>query len=149
MIKKLMKKFKKNLNNKGFTLIELLVVMIILGLLAALVGPKFFKHVGGAKVKSAKSQIELFGTALDIMRLDIGRYPTTEEGLKALRENPGLDRWDGPYFPKNVPKDPWQREYIYAYPGENGMEYDLYSYGGDGALGGTGEDQDVANWKDL
>ncbi len=143
------KLFKNFLDNKGFTLIELLVVMIILGLLAALVAPKFFSHVGKSKIKATKAQIELFGTALDTLRLDIGRYPTTEEGLNALRENAGIDKWDGPYLPKNIPLDPWQRSYIYGYPGENGSEYDLYSFGADGVSGGEGEDQDVANWKEI
>lgn len=149
MINKFLKKRVKRIDDKGFTLIELLVVMIILGLLAALVGPKFFSQVGKAKTKTAKTQIELFGTALDTLRLDVGRYPATDEGLEALRSDPGMKNWDGPYLPKNVPMDPWQNPYIYKYPGENGVEYDLSSYGADGALGGTGEDQDVANWKDL
>lgn len=146
MLKKLLKQI---LGNKGFTLIELLVVMIILGLLAALVAPKFFSHVGKSKTKATKAQIEFFGIALDTMRLDVGRYPTTEEGLNSLRENPGIDRWDGPYLPKAVPKDPWQRPYMYVYPGENKSEYDISSYGGDGVQGGSGEDQDVASWKDI
>ncbi len=146
MIKKLL---KRTLDNSGFTLVELLVVMIILGLLAALVGPKFFSHVGKSKTKAAKAQIELLGIALDTMRLDIGRYPTTEEDLVALRENPGIDSWDGPYLRKETPLDPWKRQYIYRYPSENGLEYDLFSHGADGAPGGEGEDQDVANWKNL
>jgi general secretion pathway protein G len=146
----MLRKFKKRIiDNKGFTLLELLVVMIILGLLAALVAPKFFSHVGKAKTKAAKTQIELLGTALDTMRLDVGRYPTTEEGLNALREDSGISRWEGPYLPKSVPKDPWQRPYIYSYPGENGSEYDIFSYGSDGTQGGSGEDQDVANWKEI
>jgi len=140
---------KKGLDKEGFTLIELLVVMIILGLLAALVGPKFFSHVGKAKTKAAKAQIELLELALDTMRLDIGRYPTTEEGLGALRKNPGIDEWDGPYLKKETPKDPWNKAYIYTYPSENGLEFDILSYGADGASGGEGENQDVANWKDL
>ena len=146
MLRKLLKRI---IDNKGFTLLELLVVMIILGLLAALVAPKFFSHVGKAKTKAAKTQIELLGTALDTMRLDVGRYPTTEEGLNALREDSGISRWEGPYLPKSVPKDPWQRPYIYSYPGENGSEYDIFSYGSDGTQGGSGEDQDVANWKEI
>jgi general secretion pathway protein G len=146
----MLRKFKKRIiDNKGFTLLELLVVMIILGLLAALVAPKFFSHVGKSKTKAAKTQIELLGTALDTMRLDVGRYPTTEEGLNALREDPGITRWGGPYLTKSVPKDPWQRPYIYSYPGENGSEYDIVSYGSDGTQGGSGEDQDVANWKEI
>jgi general secretion pathway protein G len=98
---------------KGFTFFEILVVVMIIGLLAALVVPKFWKKISGAKQTAAKAQIELFGTALDAFRLDIGRYPTTEEGLKALREAPsGADRWQGPYLPKEIPNDPWGRPYI-------------------------------------
>ena len=134
---------------RGVTLIELLVVIIILGLLAAFVAPRFFGKVGTAKIKAAKAQIEMFGTALDTFRLDTGRYPTTEEGLKALREKPpGVDHWEGPYLPKEIPLDPWGRPYVYKSPGDNG-EYDLLSLGKDGAEGGEGEDQDVVSWKDV
>ncbi len=131
----------------GFTLIELLIVMIIIGLLASLVGPRLFKHVGGAKQKTAKAQIELLGTALDSYRLDVGSYPTTEQGLDALREKPsGVDEWNGPYLPKDVPNDPWGNEYMYKQPGEHG-EYDLYSYGADEKSGGEGENADVSSWE--
>jgi general secretion pathway protein G len=134
---------------EGFTLIEILIVVIIIGLLAALVGPKLFGKVSSAKLKAAKAQIELFGTALDAFRLDVGRYPTGEEGLKALREKPsGVDAWEGPYLPKDIPLDPWGKPYIYISPGEHG-EYDLLSYGLDGVVGGEGENQDVVSWKDV
>lgn len=134
---------------RGFTLIELLVVIIIIGLLAALVGPRFFGKVGTAKLKAAKAQIEMFGTALDTFRLDVGRYPTTEEGLKALREKPsGVERWEGPYLPKEIPLDPWGKPYIYKSPGDHG-DYDIISYGLDGVEGGEGENQDVVSWRDL
>lgn len=140
---------EKSRRTKGFTLIELLIVIIIIGLLAALVGPRLFGKVGTAKQKAAKAQIELFGTALDALRLDVGRYPTTEEGLKALREKPsGMERWKGPYLPKEIPKDPWGRPYVYKCPGEHG-EYDLISYGLDGIEGGEGENQDIVSWKDI
>jgi len=133
---------------RGFTLIEILIVVIIIGLLAGLVGPKLFKQVGGAKQKTAKAQIALFGTALDAFRLDVGRYPTTEEGLKALREKPsGAETWQGPYLPKEIPVDPWGRAYVYKSPGEQG-EYEIVSHGLDGAEGGEGENQDVVSWKD-
>ena len=134
---------------RGFTLVEILVVIIIIGMLAALVGPKLFGKVGMAKSKAAKAQIELFGTALDAFRLDAGRYPTTDEGLKALREQPaGVNNWQGPYLPKEIPADPWGRPYVYKSPGDHG-EYDLLSYGLDGVEGGDGENQDVTSWKDV
>ena len=134
---------------RGFTLVEILVVIIIIGMLAALVGPKLFGKVGMAKSKAAKAQIELFGTALDAFRLDAGRYPTTDEGLKALREKPaGVDSWQGPYLPKEIPVDPWGRPYVYKSPGDHG-EYDLVSFGLDGVEGGDGENQDVTSWKDV
>ncbi len=133
---------------KGFTLIELLVVMVILGLLAALVGPRLFGRLGKSKQHAAQAQIELFGVALDNFRLDIGRYPTTEEGLESLRENPGLKRWDGPYLKKELPLDPWGNSYVYKSPGDHG-EYDIISYGADGSPGGEGENKDIVSWESL
>ena len=134
---------------KGFTLIELLIVMVILGMLAALVGPRMFGKVEKSKQKAAKAQISLFETTLDTYRLDVGKYPTTEQGLKALRSKSGeSDKWDGPYLSKEVPKDPWGNEYIYESPGEHG-EYDLISMGADGGQGGEGDDIDIVNWKGI
>ena len=132
-------------NARGFTLIELLIVMILLGLLAALVAPKMFQKVGSSKLKAAKAQISMLGTALDAFRLDTGRYPSRDEGLEVLRRNPGVDGWDGPYMPKEIPPDPWGRPYVYVSPGEHG-DYDLYSLGGDGQQGGDGENADVNSW---
>jgi len=132
-------------NRKGFTLVELLVVMVIIGLIAALVGPRLFPKLGKGKQSAAKAQIELLGQALDHFRLDTGRYPTTLEGLNALAVNPGVEKWDGPYLKKGLPTDPWGKSYNYQCPGTRG-EYDLYSYGRDGSLGGEGEDQDVVSW---
>lgn len=140
---------RKIKGEKGFTLIEILVVVIIIGLLAALVGPKLFGKVSAAKQSAAKAQIELFGTALDTFRLDVGRYPTAEEGLKALREKPsGVEGWQGPYLPKEIPIDPWGTPYVYKSPGEHG-DYDLISYGLDKVEGGEGENQDIVSWKDI
>ncbi|NLI32168.1 MAG: type II secretion system major pseudopilin GspG [Deltaproteobacteria bacterium] len=136
---------KLHRGQKGFTLIELLIVMIILGLLAALVGPKMFQKVGGSRQKAAKAQISLLGTALDAYRLDMGSYPSSQLGLDALRKNPGTEMWDGPYMPKEIPPDPWGHPYVYRAPGEHG-DYDLLSLGADGQEGGEGENADVVSW---
>lgn len=134
-------------NNSGFTLIELLVVMVIIGLLAALVGPRFIRQEEKAKVKAAKAQIELLSTALDTFRLDVGRYPTSQEGLEALRSQPGgLERWDGPYLKKDVPLDPWGKPYVYKSPGDHGP-FDIVSNGADGAPGGDGDNRDITSWE--
>ena len=131
----------------GFTLIEIMVVMVIIGLLMALVGPNLIGRSEKAKVQAAAMQIERLGTVLDTFRLDVGRYPTTQEGLQVLVQRPtGVERWDGPYLNKGIPKDPWDRPYIYRSPGEAGRPYDLYSLGADGAPGGTDENQDVTSW---
>jgi general secretion pathway protein G len=131
----------------GFTLIELLVVMVILGLLAALVVPNFIKQEEKSKVKAARVQIESFGTALDTFRLDVGRYPTSQEGLEALRSRPsGLERWDGPYLKKEIPRDPWGNAYIYRSPGER-EPYEVLSNGSDGIAGGSGDGTDIRSWE--
>jgi general secretion pathway protein G len=132
---------------RGFTLVELLVVMVILGLLAALVVPSYLGRERKARAQAAKTQIELLGTALDTFRLDVGRYPTSQEGLQALRTSPGgLPRWDGPYLKKEVPLDPWGRAYTYESPGQHG-DYDLYSNGADGAPGGENDSRDIGSWE--
>jgi general secretion pathway protein G len=129
----------------GFTLLELLVVIVIIGLLAAYVGPKYFAQLGKSEVTVAKAQIEAFEKALDTFRLDAGRYPTTEEGLGALLiKPPSVAKWNGPYLQKAVPADPWSHPYIYRSPGSKG-DYDIISYGRDGQLGGSGEDADITN----
>ncbi len=133
-------------NRKGFTLIELLVVMVILGMLAALVGPQIFGKVGKGKQSAARTQIEMLGQALDSYRLDVGRYPNTSEGLNALVTNSGAQGWAGPYLKKAVPLDPWQKPYQYQSPGSRG-DYDLFSYGADGAAGGEGENKDINSWE--
>jgi general secretion pathway protein G len=132
---------------QGFTLIELLVVLMILGLLAGVVGPRVMNYVGGAKSNTAKLQIEEFGSGLDLFYLEIGRYPTTDEGLLALADQPsGVDIWHGPYLRKRtIPSDPWGNSYRYSSPGEN-SDYDLYTLGRDDADGGEGEDSDIVSW---
>lgn len=132
---------------RGFTLIELLVVLMILGLLAGIVGPRVMKYMGSAKTNAAMLQIEEFGSGLDLFLLETGRYPTTEEGLLALADEPyGINNWHGPYLKKKkIPSDPWGNSYQYRSPGEN-SDYDLYTLGRDNADGGDGEDSDVVSW---
>lgn len=130
----------------AFTLLELLVVVAIIGLLAGYVGPKYFGQLGKAEVKAARAQLDALEKALDQYRLDVGRYPSTEQGLIALVTQPaGTAKWAGPYLKKGLPVDPWDKPYLYKYPGEHG-ELDVFSYGRDGTPGGTGEDADITNW---
>ncbi|WP_087869487.1 type II secretion system major pseudopilin GspG [Bathymodiolus platifrons methanotrophic gill symbiont] len=139
---------KTNNTMRGFTLIELLVVLAIIGLLAGLVGPQVMKHLSGAKTKTARVQIEDLAGALDMYKMDVGRYPSTSEGLKALVGKPSDARlWNGPYLRKNnVPQDPWIYDYHYTSPGKHGR-FDLYSLGADNVAGGDGEDQDINSWE--
>lgn len=131
---------------RGFTLLELLVVMVIIGLLAGYVGPKFFGQIGKSEVKAARAQIDALQKSLDQYRIDLGHYPSTEQGLQALVVKPADEpRWAGPYLSKAVPKDPWHNDYQYRAPGEHG-EYDLLSFGRDGRPGGEGEDADLVSW---
>jgi general secretion pathway protein G len=135
-----------NQRHLGFTLLELLVVMVIIGLLASYVGPKYFGQIGKSEVKTAQAQIDAFGKALDQYRLDAGHYPTTDLGLNALVVRPGNEpKWGGPYLAKAVPNDPWGRPYQYKSPGDHG-DYDLWSLGKDGQPGGTGEAADITSW---
>jgi general secretion pathway protein G len=132
--------------NAGFTLLELLVVVVIIGLLAGLVAPRYFGQVGKSEVNVAKAQIDALEKALDQYRLDTGHYPSTELGLAALVERPANEpKWNGPYLRKGVPSDPWGRPYLYRTPGQRG-DYDLVSYGKDGQPGGSGENADLTNY---
>ncbi|MBK8019575.1 MAG: type II secretion system major pseudopilin GspG [Betaproteobacteria bacterium] len=131
---------------RGFTLLELLVVIVIIGLLAGYVGPRYFAQVGKSEVKVARAQIDAFEKALDTYRLDVGRYPTTEEGLTVLEVRPGNEaKWQGPYLKKSIPPDPWGKPYQYRSPGEKN-EFDIFSFGKDGQAGGEGENADIGNW---
>lgn len=131
---------------EGFTLLELLVVVAIIALLAAYVGPKFFAQVGKSEQSVARSQVEAFSRALGVYRLDMGRYPSTEEGLKALTHNPsGSTKWNGPYLEKVVPPDPWGRPYQYRSPGAQGADFEVISFGKDGQPGGEGEAADISS----
>ncbi len=134
--------------DRGFTLIELLVVLAILGLMAGVVGPQVISYLGESKTKTARLQIEELGSALDLFRLDVGRYPSSDEGLPALVEAPsGAGKWHGPYLKKRrVPIDPWGNHYHYRVPGEHGA-YDLFSLGADNQPGGSDEDQDINSWQ--
>jgi general secretion pathway protein G len=129
-----------------------MVVILVIGILAALVAPSIFRHVSTAKEQAARAQIELLGAALDSYRLDNGSYPTTAQGLEALRREPESDprppNWRGPYLRKEIPRDPWGHPYLYRSPGQaNPWSYDLLTYGKDGEPGGTGEDADITSWQ--
>ncbi len=133
---------------QGFTLIELLVALVILGLLVGLVGPRVMKYVGGAKSDTARIQIEDMVTALDMYSLEVGRYPSQNQGLESLIMEPsGVDGWNGPYLRKQVvPKDPWGQEYHYRQPGEHGP-VDIFSYGADNSPGGEKDNADIGSWE--
>jgi general secretion pathway protein G len=141
-------KERRRRSRAGVTLIEMLVVVMIIALFAALVAPSMFKQSDKARVTAAQAQINNFTTALGSYKLDTGVFPSTEEGLQALRVAPNnLSQWQGPYLPKEVPLDPWRRPYIYKYPGEHGDEPDIISYGADGQAGGDGINADIVSWK--
>jgi len=132
---------------RGFTLIELLVVLAILAMLAAIVVPRVFRNLEKAKVNTAKTQIAAFESAISAYRLDVGSFPTTDQGLQALRTQPGgVENWDGPYLPKDIPADPWGHPYVYRCPSEHG-DYEIISYGADGREGGDGVNKDILSWK--
>ena len=143
--------FRNRRGTAGFTLVEMLVVLAIIAVLAALVGPEIFRNVGDANAGAARSQVEMLGLALDQYRLDNGAYPSTEQGLAALRTAPTTGdpprRWRGPYLRRAIPGDPWGRPYQYLSPGRaNPQGYDLFTLGRDGREGGTDEDADVTSW---
>jgi general secretion pathway protein G len=131
----------------GFTLLELLVVMVIIGLLAGIVAPRYFAQVGKSQVKAVKAQVDGLSKALEQYRIDVGHLPTNEQGMAALQTQPtGEQNWAGPYLQKEVPLDPWGNPYNYVVPGTHNNDYDLWSWGRDGKQGGTGEDADIGNW---
>lgn len=130
---------------KGFTLLELLVVLVIIGMLAAIVGPRYFSQIGKSQVTVARAQIDVLSKAIDNFRLDVGRFPTVEEGLQSLVVKPAsADKWNGPYLKKDTPPDPWGHPYVYQVPGVKG-DYAVISYGRDGQPGGSGEDADISS----
>lgn len=132
---------------QGFTLLELLVVLVVLGLLVSIVGPKYFSQLGKSEAKAAQAQIASLAKALDLYRLELGHYPSTEQGLAALHTTPANEpKWQGPYLQKPPPPDPWGRPYVYKAPGDHG-DYDLSSLGKDGNPGGNGDDADITNWQ--
>jgi general secretion pathway protein G len=142
------KSLRRLSGNNGFTLLELLVVLLIIGLLAGYVGPKYFSQIGKSNTTAAKAQIDAFDKAIEQFRVDTGHFPTSTQGLASLYAQPaGEPNWQGPYIKKEIPNDPWGRPYVYKIPGDNGRDFDIMSLGRDGAAGGSGEDQDVVSWK--
>ena len=138
---------RKNMRS-AFTLVELLVVIVIIALLSSLVAPKFFGKLDDAKVKTAYTQMQMLSTALDAFRLDVGRYPTTQEGLEILWiKESSLKNWNGAYLPKKVDEDSWGMPYLYKYPGSDKNDYDLSSYGEDMKEGGSGNSADISVWE--
>jgi len=139
---------RKRRGEAGVTLIEMLVVVVIIGLFVAIVGPRLFSNVDKAKVTAAHTQISSFVTALGAYKLDVGTFPTTEQGLQALRTAPeGVNNWQGPYVRQDITDDPWRHPYVYKFPGDHGDEPDIISYGADGAPGGDGTNADIVSWK--
>lgn len=139
---------RRRRSQAGVTLIEMLVVVTIIALFAALVVPRMMGQADKARRVSAHAQINSFMTALGAYKLDTGTYPSSEQGLAALRTKPeGLNNWNGPYLPMDIPNDPWGRAYVYKYPGDHGEEPDVISYGLDGQPGGDGNNADIVNWK--
>lgn len=138
---------KISLKQQGFTLLEMLVVLVIIGLLAGLVGPRLFGKVDSSKISTAETQIKMIKGALETMRLDINRFPTVDEGLKILYDQPSQEQvknlWQGPYMDEPVPMDPWEKPYQYSIPGKNGQPFALYSFGADGQPGGEGTAADI------
>jgi general secretion pathway protein G len=138
----------RNRRRAGVTLIEMLVVVTIIGLFVALVAPGMFKRADAARITATRSQIHNFMTALGAYKLDTGVFPTTEQGLAALRIKPNdLNNWNGPYMPQEIPKDPWGHDYAYKYPGDHGDEPEIVSFGADGQPGGEGLNADILSWK--
>ena len=145
-----MKKMRRNSRQRraGVTLIEMLVVVTIIGLFVALVAPSMFKKADQARITAARNQIHNFMTALGAYKLDTGLFPTTEQGLIALRVKPSeSNQWNGPYMPMDVPKDPWGHDYVYKFPGDHSDEPDIVCYGADGQPGGDGINVDIVSWK--
>lgn len=141
-------KARRRSGQAGVTLIEMLVVVTIIALFAALVAPRMLRQSDNARVTAAHAQIESFMTALGAFKLNTGVYPSTEQGLDALRRPPAnVPQWAGPYLPKEVPKDPWGTPYLYKYPGEHGDEPEIVCYGADRQPGGEGINADIVSWK--
>lgn len=140
-------KLARRISDVGFTLLELLVVMVIIGLLASFVAPRYFDQIGKSETKVARAQLDALDKALAAYRLDTGHYPSTAQSLRALAERPADEaKWAGPYLAKALPNDPWGRPYVYRLPGATGHDFELLTLGKDGEVGGTGENADVSVW---